>query len=164
MFFSRRAPRQIPGVLPSMEDEIEDSAIAKAHEIIQKTHREMASKYRAIANRKRKNQTVDENSLVWVRSETMVPNTSRKLNPKWCGPYRVTKVYRDGAKYELCNLFTQHIIERAAEKVKPFVGQEQWLIEMEEMQEIPPDVVDDWVLETRGARNVVPPSRLIEEI
>ena len=102
--------------------------------------------------------------MVWVRSETMVPNTSRKLNPKWCGPYRVIKVLRNGAKYELCNLFTQAIIERAAEKVKPFVGQEQWLIEMEEMQEIPPDVVDDWVLETRGARNVVPPSRLIEEI
>ena len=163
VFFSRRAPRQVVSVLPTINDDVEDSAIAKAHDIIQQTHVEMARKYRALANRNRKSQSVEENSLVWVKNETVIPNTSRKLNPKWIGPYKVKKVIRDGAKYELMNLFDDTLVERAADKVKPFIGQEQWLLEPEEIQGLESDVEDPGI-RTRGARNIVPPSRWIEEI
>ena len=50
------------------------------------------------ANRKRRTESVEEGSLVWVRNETINPGTSRKLNPRWTGPFKVTEVYRDGAK------------------------------------------------------------------
>ena len=122
----------------------------------------MASMYRVSANHNRKSQRVDENTLVWVRNETVVPNTSRKLNPKWRGPYQVIRANRDGATYELRNTFDQTVITRAAEKVKHFVGQELWLLEMQEVENDTADIVDAGML-TKGARNRVPPQRFIEE-
>ena len=162
VFFSRRAPRQVTSTLPSLNDG-DESAVEKAHEIVQKTHQEMARKYRQLANRNRKSERVEKDALVWVRNETVIPNTSRKLNPKWIGPYRVTEVVRGGAKYRLVNLFDDTVLERAADKVKPYVGQEEWLIEPQALQSLGSDVEDPG-LRTRGARNIVPPSRWIEEI
>ena len=163
IFFSRRPYRQILSELPSLDDEVDESDLAKAHEIIQKTHGEMAKRYISVANRKRVNKTVEENSLVWVKSETQVPGTSRKLNAKWQGPYRVIESVRDGSTYVLKNVFNDTIIERAANKIKPFIGDENWLLTMQEHAENVPDVVPEGV-RTRGARNIVPPARLIEEI
>ena len=162
VFFSRRAPRQVFSTLPTLNDDMEDSAIEKAHKIIQETHKTMAEKYRDIANRNRKSQRVEENSLVWVKNETTLPHASRKLTPKWIGPYKVISVFRDGATYELRNMFDNSVVERAADKVKPFVGQEQWLTEPQQMQYLGPDIEGQGI-QTRGARNIVPPSRFIEE-
>lgn len=82
---------------------------------------------------------------------------------KWLGPYRVIESIRDGSTYVLKNLFNEIVIERAADKIKPFHGDEQYLLNMQEHTETVPDTVSEGV-RTRGARNIVPPSRLIEEI
>ena len=161
MFFSRRPYRQILSELPSWEDEVGESDLARAHEIIQKTHKEMAQKYLSVANRKRRNQTVEEKTLVWVKSETQVPGTSQKLNIRWIGPYRVLECVRGGSTYVLKNVFDDTIIERAANKVKPFYGTEQWITSMQEHSENVPDIVSGGV-RTRGARNIIPPKRFIE--
>ena len=163
VFFSRRPYRQILTQLPSLEDEVDDSDIATAHEIIQKTHKEMSQTFVNVANRKRKNQAVEVNALVWAKCETQIPGTSRKLNVKWLGPYRVLESIRNGAVYRLENCLDQTVIERAANKVKPYFGSETWISQLQEHSENVPDVVLEGI-RTRGARNIVPPSRLIEEI
>lgn len=164
IFFSRRTNRQVLSELPELDDEVDDTDLEQAHEIIQKTHAEMAKKYLHVANRNReKNNSVDTNSLVWVKSETQVPGTSRKLNIKWLGPYKVVQSVRNGATYVLKNVFDDTVIERAANKIKPFVGDEQWLLHMQQHEENVPDVVNLGT-RTRGARNIVPPARLIEQI
>ena len=63
----------------------------------------------------------------------------------------------------LKNIFNETVVERAANKIKPFHGDEEWLLNMKEHSESVPDIVTEGV-RTRGARNIVPPSRLIEEI
>ena len=161
-FFSRRAPRQVTSVLPLVEDDAEDSSLARAHQVIQETALEMTRKYRNVANKNRKSQTVTEGSLVWVKKETIVSGTSRKLNPKWTGPYKVQKVIREGAKYELVNIFDQTVIERAADKIKPYYSSEQWLSEPQEIA-IPENEHSESV-EQRSARNKAPRKRLIEEM
>ena len=57
-----------------------------------------------------------------------MPCTSRKLNPKWAGPYKTIEVFRDGGAYLLENIFTGQKVQRAAEKIKPYVGKEEWLL------------------------------------
>ena len=160
-FFSRRAPRQIAALLPSFEDDVTQEAIEKAHQVIRETHLLMARKYRQLANRHRKQQAVEEGDLVWVRREHYLPGTSHKLQPKWAGPFKVKKKIRNGAKYELENLFTQQMLERSADKIKPFRGKEEWLTDMLEVPE--PELEMNGTLR-RGGRDIQPPARLIEEI
>ena len=50
LFFSRRPYRQIVSEVPEFDEDVGESDIAKAHEIIQKTHAEMAKKYLCVAN------------------------------------------------------------------------------------------------------------------
>ena len=45
VIFSRRPYRQIVSEMPEFDEDVGESDIAKAHEIIQKTHAEMAKKY-----------------------------------------------------------------------------------------------------------------------
>ena len=160
VFFSRRAPRQISTLLPTFDEDVDEPAIESAHELIQKTHLQMARKFRTVANRKRKTETVEVNDLVWVHKEHTVPGTARKLNVKWTGPYKVIEKVRDGAKYVLRNLFNDNTIERAAEKVKPYWGKEEWIVELAEHMEVEPDIESEDVLVRRRA----PPRRLIEEM
>lgn len=54
-----------------------------------------------------------------------MPGTSCKLNVKWIGPYRVTEVIQEAGAELLTEVFTEKIIQRAAEKLKHYVGQEQ---------------------------------------
>ncbi len=70
--------RLISSDLP--DTEASEEGIPEAHEIIKETHQEMGRRYRAVANRTRKNQKVEADTLVWVRVEVNQPNTSRKLN------------------------------------------------------------------------------------
>ena len=130
VFFSRRPYRQIVSEVPEFDEDVGESDIVKAHEIIQQTHAEMAKKYLSVANRKRKNQVVKDGSLAWVRNETQIPGTSRKLNIKWLGPFKVTECVRNGSAYVLKNVFDETIIECAANKIKPFVGDEEWITTM----------------------------------
>ncbi len=103
-----------------------------AHEVIQATHKTLTRKYREVANRGRKNQSVRVGSLVWVRKEVLNPGVSRKLQPKWDGPYKVVEVLRDGGAYLLENLFNGQKVQRTAEKVKPYQGPDEWLLQPDE--------------------------------
>ena len=96
--------------------------------MIKQTHLRQTRRYREVANRKRTNQAVSVRQLVWVRKEVTLPGTSRKLNPKWAGPYKTIEIIRDGGVYLLENVFTGQKVQRAAEKVKPYVGKEEWLL------------------------------------
>jgi len=126
-FFSRHAPRLAGMRLPATDGEEDD--VAAAHQNIRDTHVKMSRKYRSVANRKRKEQRVDVETLVWVKRETAEPGTCTKLNVRWDGPYKVVEVIRDGGAYMVQNPFTGQQVQRAAEKVKPYYGSEEWLLE-----------------------------------
>lgn len=74
-----------------------------------------------MANRRRANHSVVEGSLIWVKKETVIPGTCRKLNSRWDGVYRVVEVL---------------LGSEAAGHVKSYYGSEKWLVE-------PPDGVFD---------------------
>ena len=91
--------------------------------------KKMSRKYRSVANRKRKEQKVKVDALVWVKRETTEQGVCKKLGVRWDGPYRVVEVMRGGGAYTVQNPFTGQRLQRAAEKIKPFQGDEQWLLE-----------------------------------
>lgn len=126
-FFSRHAPRTVGMRLPSVDGEEDDVSIA--HRIIREIHEKMTQKYRSVANRGRKDQVVDKDALVWVKRETLESGVSKKLSVRWDGPYKVVEVSRDGGAYLVENPFTGQKLQRAAEKIKPFHGDEQWIVE-----------------------------------
>ncbi len=130
-----------------------------AHELFKQTHLNMSRKLRTVVNHNRVNQKVEENSLAWVKAEILLPGASRKLQTKWIGPYRVSEVIPDGSGYRLVNVFDQSVIHRAADKVKPYHDDEQWLIEQQEVF-MPEETVPEPV-QPRVRR---PPPRLIEEM
>ena len=165
VFFSRRPYRQIVSEVPEFDEDVGESDIAKAHEIIQKTLAERAKKY--LCSKPKKKESSSERwldgSLVWVRNETQISGTSRNLNIQWLGPFKVIECVRNDSTYVLKNVFDATIIKRAANKIKPFVGAEEWITTMQEHSESVPDIVDMSV-RRRGAWNIVPPTHLIEEI
>jgi len=126
-FYSRHAPRLVGTRLPTVEGEEDDVTIA--HRIIRETHEKMSRKYGSVANRKRKEQKVDVDALVWVKRETTEQCVCKKLSVRWDGLYGVVEVMREGGAYIVQNPFTGQRFQRAAEKIKPFLGDEQWLLE-----------------------------------
>ena len=142
--------------LPTITGEEDDVVIA--HRVIRQTHEKMTRKYRSVANRRRKEQKVESGALVWIKRETAEAGVCKKLCVKWNGPYRVVEVLRDGGGYLVKDPFTGHQLQRAAEKVKPFYGSEEYVVE-------PQDTVFQADVETE----VLPPrvrnrpKRLIEE-
>lgn len=155
-FFNRHALRNVGVDLPEVQGSEED--LLNAHELIKVTQLNMSRKFREQANKNRNNVSVAEGSLVWVRNERPLPGTSQKLNCKWLGPYKVTEVIRDGGSYRLKNVFDQRVIQRAAEKIKPYCGEEQWLLMPQEVV-----VPENDFSEHLPPRQRVPPRRLIEE-
>lgn len=156
-FFSRHPPRNIGVPLDQVDSDEEGRVLA--HELLKQTHLNMSRKFRAVANRNRVNQRVENNALVWVKAETLLPGASRKLQTKWIGPYRVSETIRDGSAYRLVNVFDRSEIQRAADKVKPYHGDEQWLTEPQEV--FVPEAVVPEPVQPRVRR---PPPRLIEEM
>lgn len=133
VFFSRHASRQVISTLPSIDPDDPLVAVTVAHQVIKDTNQVMSRQYLAKANKGRKAQSVCTGDLVWVRAETVVPDTSRKLNVKWWGPCRVKEIVREGGAYRLENVFTGVELNRAAGKLKPYHGEEQWLLEPREV-------------------------------
>ncbi|KAK3880838.1 hypothetical protein Pcinc_014696 [Petrolisthes cinctipes] len=89
--FSRYPPILADGAcLPSVTGDEDDLALA--HDLIHDTHQKRSQRYRDVANRKQRNQSVKVGVLVWVKRETEFPSTIQKLNVKWNGPYKVIKV------------------------------------------------------------------------
>ena len=113
--------------LPTVNGEEDD--IAVAHRIIRETHEKMTRKYRDVVNRKRKEQKVEQGALVWVKRETTDLGVCKKLSVRWNGSYQVVEVLRNGGAYIVKDPFTSQQLQRVAEKINPFHGDEQWLIE-----------------------------------
>ena len=154
-FFSRHAPRSSAGHLPAVEGDEEGKA--EAHALLLETQRRMCNRSRQVANRGRMNQRVEVDSLVLVKNETVMAGTCRKLNLRWCGPFRVKTVLRDGGAYVLENVFTGQLVQRAAEKVKPYWESGPWIMPQPEM------CVPEATPEAVPARDRRPPRRYIEE-
>ncbi len=53
----------------------------------------------------------------------------KKLCVKWNGPYKEVEVLRDGGGYIVKDQFTEQMVHRTAEKVKPFGGSEEYVVE-----------------------------------
>lgn len=155
-FFGRHPSRSLG--LPVVSGDQKE--VVEAHRLIQETQRAMTQKYRDVANRGRKNQGVSVGTLVWVKRETTIPGTSRKLNPKWTGPFRVEEVIRNGSAYILVHPVTGQRLQRAADKLKVHYGSEEWLLHprSEEPEEDPDEAVEPPPPRTRR-----PPRRLITE-
>ena len=154
-FYRRPAPRyvgiELPEITGTAEEEEEAMKVIKEHQA------KMVRKYRAVANRGRKNEAVSENAMVWVKSETPVPATCRKLNLRWQGPYKVVQVLRDGGAYILRHMFNGQVIQRAADKIKKYRAQGEWVFGPQAMDEPPPEP------EVVPARERRPPRRYISE-
>ena len=155
-FFSRHAPRLVGTRLPTVDGEVDDFDVAR--QVIRETHEKMTQRYRRVANRKRKEQRVDIGALVWIKRETTESGVCKKLSVRWNGPYQVVEVLRHGGGYVVKDPFTGKQVQRAAEKVKPFYGEEQYLVE-------PQDTVFQADLETEvlPPRTRHPPKRYIED-
>ena len=69
----------------------------------------------------------------------------------------MVEVLREGGAYLLVNLFTGQKVQRTAEKVKPYRGQEEWLVQPDTSESDVPE--EDEPLPPRLRR---PPKRLIE--
>ena len=65
----------------------------------------MARKFMAVTNRRKKNQFVQVDSLVWVAAETVMPGVSSKLRAHLIGPYKVKESIRDDSAYIVVNVF-----------------------------------------------------------
>ena len=156
-FFNRYAPRRVEATLPEVPGTSE--GLTFAQELLKTTHLNMARKFRATANRYRRNEKVNEGALVWVKAETLLPGASSKLQTRWLGPYRVTECIRNGSAYRLKNVFSEAEIQRAADKVKPYVGEEHWLTQSQEV--VVPEYVEPDPIPPRVRR---PPRRLIQEM
>ena len=129
-FFSRHARRYAGVTLPTIESASEDGGVLEAHNIIKETSRRLSKKVLDIANRSRINDpNVKVGELVWVFNEYPIPGTSRKLNRKWVGPYRIEHLVRGGAAYKMSNPFEpeQALVSRAAEKIKKFYPEMEFL-------------------------------------
>ena len=139
-FFGRHPSRGLG--LPVVSSDSDD--VSEAHRLIWETQKSMTQKYRDVANRGRKNMKVSVGTLVWVKRETITPGSSRKLNPKWTGPFRVVEVIRNGSAYLLEHPITGQRLQRAAEKLKVHYGSEDWLLQprSEEPAQDPDEAVE----------------------
>ncbi len=127
VFFLWHAVSMVGTRLPSINGEEDDMAIA--HRIIKETHKKMTRKSRSVVNRKHKEQRVEQDALVWVKQETTDPGVCKKLNVWWNGPYQVVEVLRNGGTYIVKDLFSGQQLQWAAEKIKLYHGDEEWLLE-----------------------------------
>ena len=129
--FYGRHPYRGSSQMPHIENDDQDSVALR--EVIKNASLKSQRHYRAVANRKRKKEVVGKKALVWVRSEKTIPGTCTKLNPKWIGPYRVVEVLNEGVAYVVENVFTGQQLQRAAEKIRPYVGESDVIPQMEEV-------------------------------
>ncbi len=121
LMFNRRAPRLIGAELPQIG---KDSDLEIPLDVVRRTSIEQARKWSDRANLGRKNRRVEEGQLVWVRKDYTTSVNDRKLGIKWLGPYTVKELLRQGGAYRVENAFDRVLVQRAADKVKPYAGRE----------------------------------------
>ncbi len=158
LMFNRRQQRLIGVELPQLRQNADLEVVL---EVVRRTSIEQARKWRSRANIGRKNQRVEVDQLVWVKKDYTTLLSDRKLGEKWVDPYKVKEVLRDGGAYQLENVFNGVRIQRAADKVKPYVGQENILLQPREMF-FRNDSEEEEEVEPRPVRERRPPRRYIE--
>ena len=114
-----------------------------------------------MANRKRKAEKVHVGALVWVKSETLLPGNCAKLNAKWKGPHQVIEIIRKGQVYVLESPYSGKCVQRAAEKVKPYISRHEIIPEAKELVDF--DSLKEEEDQGRPPRHRQPPRRYIEE-
>lgn len=155
-FYEHHPPRRVTVPLPTPP--ATEMAINIA-EVVKEKSRMSQQKYRDNPNRRRRDEQVPVDVLVWVRTETIVPGTCAKLSVPWRGPYRVKEVFQSGLAYDLKDSYTGQVLHRAAEKIKPYVSRYEIVPECEEQE--PAQEKEDLVLPPRVRR---PARQLIEEM
>ncbi len=130
LMFNRRQPRLIGVELPHLR---QDADLEVVLEVVRRTTVEQARKWRSRANIGKKNPRVEVDQLVWVKKNYTTSLGDRKLEVKWVGPYKVKEVLREGGAYRLESVFDGVRIQRAANKVKPYVGLDNILVQSREM-------------------------------
>ena len=158
LMFNRHAPRFVGTTLPQVDDDVD---VNFALDVVRQMAPENSRKWLRRANEGRKEQTVNVGDLVWVKREQFSSTMERKLGIKWIGPYKVTEMAQGGVSYVLENAFTGDKIHRASNKIKPFVGDEGYLVDMNEV--VLPSDDDLEEEEPRVARQRRPVRRYIEE-
>ncbi len=126
LIFNKRLPRLIGVELPQLR---QDADLEVVLEVVTRTNIDQARKWRSIANIGRKNQRVEVDQLVWVKKDYTTSVGDTKLGVKWVGPCKVKEVLRNGGAYRLENVFDGVGIQRAADKVKPYIGQGDILVQ-----------------------------------
>ncbi len=86
----------------------------------------------------------------------------RNLGVKWVGPYKVKEVLRDGGAYRLENVVEGTRVQRAVDKIKPYIGQEDILVRPRELV-FRDDSKDEEEMPPRPVRERRPPVRYGEE-
>lgn len=158
--FNRHPKLAVAEQGPCVTDEEAD--LDRIRDIIVEASRQSQRRYRALANRNRGRETVAVGSYAWVRTEHTIPGTASKLNPRWRGPYKIIEVLQDGLAYMCENQFTGQRIQRAAEKVRPYVAR-QGIIP--NLQDAPVEAQEDSdEEEPQPPRHRRPLRRLIEEV
>ncbi len=99
---------------------------------------------------------------MWVRKDYTTSLNDRKLGVKSIGSYKVKEVMRQGGAYRSVNVFDGVMVQRAADKVKPYVRREGVLVQPQEVfcQE---DSEQEKEVEPRPIRERRPPRRYGEE-
>ncbi len=160
LMFNRRIPRLIGIELAQLRQHADLEVVLK---VVRRTNIDQARKWRSRANIGRKNQRVEVDQMVWVKKDYTTSLDDRKLGVKWVGPYKVKEVLRNGGAYRLENVFDGVRIQRAADKVKPYVGQGDILVQpIELIFRGDSDEADE--VEPRPVRESRPPRRYGEEI
>ncbi len=161
LMFNRRQPRLIGIELPQLR---QDADLEVVLEVVRRTNIEQARKWRSRANIGRENQRVEVDQLVWVKKDYTTLLGDRKLGVKWVGPYKKAKdVLRNGGAYRLENVFDGVRIQRAVDKVKPYAGQGDILVQPREIF-FRDDSDEEDEVEPRPVRERRPPRRYGEEV
>ncbi len=159
LMFNRRAPRIVGVEVPQME---QDKDLEVALEIVRRTNLEQARKWRRRVNIGRKDQGIEINQLVWVKKDYTTSLSDRKLGVKWIGPYKVKEVLRDGGAYRLESVFDGVTTQRAADKIKSYIGSEGIFVQLQEVFFQREEEEEDEE-EPRPVRECRPPRRYIED-
>ena len=156
----------IPAVIPNTDSKVIKDMIVESSKL-------STTKYNKVANRK--NRKVDKLSvgdLVWVRCEKTLPGTCAKLNLKYTGPYRVTKVIGDHLSYEVMDVQHEQTLRRTIDKLKPYISESYIVPEMRKKvvwtenrkEEVQERGIKDCTPQLRPVRQRQAPRRLIETI
>ncbi len=160
LMFNRRLPRLIGIELPQLR---QDADLDVVLEVVRRTNIYQTRKWRSRANIGRKNQRVEVDELVWVKKDYTTSLGDRKLGVKWVGPYKVKEVLRNGGAYRLENVFDGVGVQRAADKVKPYIGQGDILVQPRELI-FRDESEGEEEVEPRSVRERRPPRRYGGEI